>query len=89
MTTINREVTPPGDLPENPKRLHNDLHEIWGNPRGLKALTIVNHTTLGLRFMVTGMVFFLIGGRCPRPGLPTADIAGLLVLSIRRDHLNV
>tara|TARA_R110000824_G_scaffold401712_1_gene613940 strand:+ start:47645 stop:50185 length:2541 start_codon:yes stop_codon:yes gene_type:complete len=62
MTTINREVTPPGDLPENPKRLHNDLHEIWGNPRGLKALTIVNHTTLGLRFMVTGMVFFLIGG---------------------------
>ena len=62
MTTINRKVTPQGDLPENPERLHNDLHEIWGNPRGLKAFTIVNHTTLGLRFMITGMAFFLIGG---------------------------
>ncbi|KPQ18740.1 cytochrome c oxidase subunit I [Halomonas sp. HL-93] len=62
MTPINRDVTPPGDVPEDPQGLHNDLHEIWGNPRGLKALTIVNHTTLGLRFMVTGMVFFLMGG---------------------------
>lgn len=62
MTTINREVTPEGDNIAGPDQLHNDLHEIWGNPRGLKALTIVNHTTLGLRFMVTGMVFFLIGG---------------------------
>ncbi|SNY95679.1 cytochrome c oxidase subunit I [Halomonas sp. hl-4] len=62
MTPINRDVTPPGDVPEDPQGLHNDLHEIWGNPRGLKALTIVNHTTLGLRFMVTGMVFFLFGG---------------------------
>lgn len=47
---------------QDPQQLHDDLHEIWGNPKGLKALTIVNHTTLGLRFMVTGMVFFLIGG---------------------------
>ena len=62
MTTINREATPEGDNIKGPNQLHNDLHDIWGNPRGLKALTIVNHTTLGLRFMVTGMVFFLIGG---------------------------
>src|SRR5690606_23216873 len=34
----------------------------WGNPRGWKALTIVNHTSIGLRFLVTGGVFFLIGG---------------------------
>ena len=47
---------------QDPKQLHEDLHDIWGNPKGLKALTIVNHTTLGLRFMITGMVFFLIGG---------------------------
>ncbi|WP_249978124.1 cytochrome c oxidase subunit I [Vreelandella olivaria] len=60
MTTINRQATPQD--PQGPQGLHDDLHEIWGNPRGLKALTIVNHTTLGLRFMVTGMVFFLIGG---------------------------
>ncbi|MDQ7733022.1 cytochrome c oxidase subunit I [Halomonas sp. SpR1] len=62
MTTINREATPEGDNIKGPHQLHSDLHEIWGNPRGLKALTIVNHTTLGLRFMVTGMVFFLVGG---------------------------
>ncbi|SDM00322.1 cytochrome c oxidase subunit I+III [Franzmannia pantelleriensis] len=48
--------------PQDPQRLHEEMQEVWGNPRGLKALTIVNHTTLGLRFMVTGMVFFLIGG---------------------------
>lgn len=57
MTNINYETTPVGELPEDPQRLHERLNEIWGNPRGLKALTIVNHTTLGLRFMVTGMVF--------------------------------
>ncbi|MGE6606689.1 cytochrome c oxidase subunit I [Halomonas sp. NPDC076908] len=63
MTTINRQAAPQDPQnPKNPQGLHEDLHEIWGNPRGLKALTIVNHTTLGLRFMITGMVFFLIGG---------------------------
>src|SRR5690554_3396070 len=44
------------------RRLHQGLEEIWFNPRGWRALTIVNHTTVGLRFMVTGGVFFLIGG---------------------------
>ncbi|MGP9633648.1 cytochrome c oxidase subunit I [Halomonas sp. AOP43-A1-21] len=58
MTTRNPEATGP----ENLQKLHDDLSDVWGNPRGLKALTIVNHTTLGLRFMVTGMAFFLIGG---------------------------
>src|SRR5690554_2643357 len=43
-------------------RLHQGLEEIWYNPRGWRALTIVNHTTVGLRFMVTGGIFFLIGG---------------------------
>ena len=58
MTTIDRDATGPEDL----QKLHNDLAEVWANPPGLKALTIVNHTTLGLRFMVTGMAFFLFGG---------------------------
>ncbi|SJN14983.1 Cytochrome c oxidase polypeptide I [Halomonas citrativorans] len=58
MTTIDRDASGPEDL----QKLHNDLAEVWANPAGLKALTIVNHTTLGLRFMVTGMAFFLIGG---------------------------
>lgn len=42
--------------------LHNEFIKIWGNPRGWRALTIVNHTTIGLRFMITGFVFFLVGG---------------------------
>ncbi|MBR2514959.1 MAG: cytochrome c oxidase subunit I [Halomonas sp.] len=57
MSTVNDKA-----IEHDPQQLHDDLHEIWGNPKGLKSLTIVNHTTLGLRFMVTGMVFFLIGG---------------------------
>lgn len=42
--------------------LHQDFIKVWGNPSGWRALTIVNHTTVGIRFMVTGGVFFLIGG---------------------------
>ncbi|WP_434985154.1 cytochrome c oxidase subunit I [Vreelandella zhaodongensis] len=57
MKSVNQEA-----VEHDPQQLHEELHDIWGNPKGIKALTIVNHTTLGLRFMVTGMVFFLIGG---------------------------
>ncbi|MHA6493456.1 cytochrome c oxidase subunit I [Pseudomonas borbori] len=46
----------------DPDQLHDDFNAVWGNPRGWRALTIVNHTTIGLRFMVTGAVFFLLGG---------------------------
>ncbi|MCG6659285.1 cytochrome c oxidase subunit I [Halomonas campisalis] len=46
----------------DPEELHRTLDEVWANPRGFRALTVVNHTTLGLRFMITGLVFFLIGG---------------------------
>lgn len=42
--------------------LHDEFIKVWGNPRGWRALTIVNHTAVGIRFMVTGGVFFLIGG---------------------------
>ncbi|GAB4363195.1 MAG: cytochrome c oxidase subunit I [Methylohalobius crimeensis] len=42
--------------------IHGQFNEVWGNPRGWRALTIVNHTTIGLRFMLTGGAFFLIGG---------------------------
>ena len=41
--------------------LHGQFDDVWGNPRGWRALTIVNHTTLGLRFMVTGLCFFVFG----------------------------
>ncbi|QIB51065.1 cytochrome c oxidase subunit I [Pseudomonas sp. OIL-1] len=35
---------------------------VWGNLPGWGQLSAVNHTSVGLRFVVTGMVFFLIGG---------------------------
>ncbi|MFN2329472.1 MAG: cytochrome c oxidase subunit I [Chromatocurvus sp.] len=41
---------------------HDVLNRVWGNPHGWRALTSVNHTTIGLRYMVTGSVFFLIAG---------------------------
>lgn len=47
---------------QNPQHLHDEFNRVWGNPRGWLALTIVNHSTIGLRFIVTGLVFFLIGG---------------------------
>ena len=40
-----------------------DLERVWRNPRGWRGqLTAVNHGTLGLRFIVTGLAFLMIGG---------------------------
>ena len=55
------------DIPANaPRRalgLHRELHRVWANDGGWRGqITAVNHTTLGLRFMVTALVFFAIGG---------------------------
>lgn len=44
------------------EQLHARLHAIWRNRPGLGALSAVNHTTVGLRFIVTGLVFFVVGG---------------------------
>ncbi|WP_349617450.1 cytochrome c oxidase subunit I [Azotobacter salinestris] len=63
------------------ERLHQEFEVVWGNPTGWRALSIVNHTSIGLRFMVTGTVFFLIGGllamliraQLARPDLPLID----------------
>ena len=38
------------------------LAHVWGNLPGWGALAAVNHTTVGLRFIATGLVFFLVGG---------------------------
>ncbi len=46
----------------HPDVLHEEFNEVWGNPRGWRALTIVNHSTIGLRFLYTGLAFFLVGG---------------------------
>ena len=43
--------------------LHRELTHVWSNDRGLWGqITAVNHTTLGLRFMGTALIFFAIGG---------------------------
>ncbi|GGJ83663.1 cytochrome c oxidase subunit I [Pseudomonas matsuisoli] len=45
----------------DPQQLHDEFNDVWGNPRGWRALTIVNHTTIGLRFLITGSAFFAFG----------------------------
>ncbi|MDX1392173.1 MAG: cbb3-type cytochrome c oxidase subunit I, partial [Rheinheimera sp.] len=41
---------------------HQQLKKIWANLPRWHSLMAVNHSTIGLRFIVTGMLFFLIGG---------------------------
>lgn len=41
---------------------HPRLNRIWANLPGWGGLAAVNHSTIGLRFIVTGFIFFLIGG---------------------------
>ncbi len=47
-------------------RRSHDLHErfmaFWANPPGWRAASAVNHTSVGLRYLVTGFGFFLVGG---------------------------
>lgn len=41
---------------------HKRLQAIWWSPRGLAGAASVNHSDVGLRFVATSIVFFLIGG---------------------------
>ena len=52
----------PPDSSGPPSVLHQRLDSVWRNLPGWGALGAVNHTTIGLRFIVTGFIFFLIGG---------------------------
>ncbi|MBS8241547.1 cytochrome c oxidase subunit I [Marinobacter lipolyticus] len=38
------------------------MADVWGNLPGWGTLAAVNHTSVGLRFMATGLLFFLVGG---------------------------
>src|SRR5690606_37978949 len=50
------------DDSENERRL-SVLDRIWGNGPGLVGqLTAVNHSLVGIRFIVTGFAFLLVGG---------------------------
>ena len=48
--------------PESPVRLHKELDAVWSTPGGWGALSAVNHTVLGRRFIIAAFVFFAIGG---------------------------
>lgn len=41
---------------------YQKFDKVWGNLPGWGQLAAVNHTSIGLRFMLTGAVFFIIGG---------------------------
>jgi cytochrome c oxidase subunit I+III len=56
------ERTPSTDQEQLKQTRHQNFERVWGNLPGWGALAAVNHTSLGLRFMVTGMAFFMIGG---------------------------
>ncbi|APT59591.1 cytochrome c oxidase subunit I [Roseomonas gilardii] len=58
---IAREDPPERNRP-SPVRLHKELERIWATPKGWGALSAVNHTVIGKRFIVTAFVFFAIGG---------------------------
>jgi cytochrome c oxidase subunit I+III len=46
----------------SPIRLHKQLMVPWGVGPGLQRLSAVNHSIVGLRFVYTGFLFFLVGG---------------------------
>ncbi|PWK61451.1 cytochrome c oxidase subunit I [Roseicyclus mahoneyensis] len=46
----------------SPIRLHKALTRIWATGPGWQRLAAVNHSVVGIRFMVTAAVFFAIGG---------------------------
>ena len=59
-----------------------ELDRIWGNLPGWGTLAAVNHTSIGLRFICTGIVFFLIGGVLAmlmrtQLAMPNQDIIGV------------
>ncbi|MFB9970134.1 cytochrome c oxidase subunit I [Pseudoroseomonas cervicalis] len=46
----------------SPLARHRALEAIWRTPPGWGRLSAVNHSVVGLRFMITAAVFFAIGG---------------------------
>lgn len=56
------EQTGQDEQSEQVQQRHRDFERVWGNLPGWGQLAAVNHTSIGLRFMFTGMAFFLVGG---------------------------
>jgi cytochrome c oxidase subunit I+III len=56
---------PRNDLPSSVPRPDGELEElerVWRTPRGLRFLTTVNNTTIGLLYIGTALLFFLLAG---------------------------
>ena len=51
-----------GSEDEKSSQLHRRFEAIWGTAPGIAQLSAVNHTTIGKYFIVTGFVFFVLGG---------------------------
>ncbi|MDP3384591.1 MAG: cytochrome c oxidase subunit I [Phenylobacterium sp.] len=56
------DQTPGAPAPLSAIGRHKALERLWGTAPGWGALSAVNHSTVGLRFIITSFVFFLIGG---------------------------
>ncbi|MCC5872627.1 MAG: cytochrome c oxidase subunit I, partial [Gammaproteobacteria bacterium] len=39
-----------------------ELERVWSNPTGWRRLTVVNHSIIGKRFLITAAFFFAVGG---------------------------
>ncbi len=52
-----------GDVPRSDEeRAAGAFEAIWHAPTGIRRLTAVNNSVVGKRFIMTGFVFFLVGG---------------------------
>ncbi len=72
-------LTPATESPADSSALHERLSRVWGKPRGVLGwFSNVHHTAIGIRFMVTSFIFFLLGG----------VLAGLMRLQLARPNNN-
>ncbi|MBB5216117.1 cytochrome c oxidase subunit I [Parapusillimonas granuli] len=46
----------------HPIALHHALERQWASPKGWRSLSAVNHGTMGMRFIIAALCFFLVGG---------------------------
>ncbi|MGH7402216.1 MAG: cbb3-type cytochrome c oxidase subunit I [Candidatus Rokuibacteriota bacterium] len=54
-------MTLPNPLPRPPDELRR-LEDVWAPPRGWRILSAVNNTHIGLFYIGTALLFFLVGG---------------------------
>jgi cytochrome c oxidase subunit I+III len=46
----------------DPRELDRRFRAVWDNPPGWRSLSAVNHSTIGVRYLLTGLAFFLFAG---------------------------